>query len=289
MPMTLIQGNFRVVKAAPDGDSIRFYPNNPKLWEKLPTRVSTNKSGGAQLRLDSIDTLETHFQPKGGSISGVQHQPLELARGAADELLKFLGFKNVTRSEREIVTSSEPEELPGYILTRFSDKYGRSVAFAFPGSSQEADGSDVQVGKSLLKKSANYHMLAKGLAYPTFYSKLYPDLRKELIAITEKARKDNKGLWAQDKTNKGFVLESLETITTEAVILPKLFRRLLSYLAINDGSFSLEGFPGYLKSLDEKVIILPEGHVTGFDFIVAVDGQKIKLTSQPEDIVFIEK
>jgi len=288
MTMTLIEGKYKVIKAAPDGDSIRFYPNNPKLWEKLPTRVSTNRAGGVQLRLDSVDALETHYNPKGDSIS-TQHQPLEFAHGAAHELLKFLGFKKITRGNNEVVTASQPEEVPGFILTRFADVYGRSVAFAFKGNADIEDGSDVYFEKSLLKKSANYQMLAKGLAYPTFYSKLYPDIRQELANVTKKARQENKGLWALDKTNDGFVLEELATITDNVVILPKLYRRLLSYLAINDGSVALDGFLAYLKSTNDRLIILPEGHVTGFDFVVKVNGQNIQLTTQPEDLVFLEK
>lgn len=287
MALTLIQGNFRVIKAAPDGDSIRFYPNNPKLWEKLPTRVRPNRTGGVQLRLDSIDTLETHFQARGGI--GMQHQPLELARSAASELLKFLGFKKITRNDNEVVTAAEPEEVPGFILTRFADIYGRAIAFAFKGNSDQEDGSSIYLDKSLLKKSANYHLLAKGFAYPTFYSKLYPDIRQELASATAKVRKENKGLWAEDKTKNGFVLEELETITESVVILPKLFRRLLGYLAINDGSVALDGFSNYLESLNDRLVILPEGHITGFDFVVKVEGQNIKLTTQPEDLIFLEK
>jgi endonuclease YncB( thermonuclease family) len=288
MPMTLIEGNFRILKAAPDGDSIRFYPHNPENWKKLPTKVSTNRAGGVQLRLDSIDALETHFHPKGGSI-GTQHQPLKFAHSAGEELLKFLGFKKVVRNDNEVVISSEPEQVPGFILTRFADQYGRSVAFAFKGDSSQEDGSDIHFDKSLLKKSANYHLISKGLVYPTFYSKLYPDIRKDLTAATEKARKEKKGLWELDKTNTGFVFENLETITEHVVILPKLFRRLLGYLAINDGSFSLEGFPEYLDSLDDKLVIIPDGHVTEFDYVVKVEGQSIKLTVEPEDLVFVEK
>ncbi len=288
MTMTLIQGHFRVIKAAPDGDSIRFYPNNPKLWENLSTKVRPNRAGGVQLRLDSIDTLETHFHARGGSL-GTQHQPLEFANGAASELLKFLGFKKITRNSNEVVTAAEPEEVPGFILTRFADVYGRAIAFAFKGNLDQEDGSNVYFDKPLLKKSANYHLLAKGLTYPTFYSKLYPDIRKELTIITEKVRQEKKGLWALDKTNQGFVLEDLETITENTVILPKLFRRLLGYLALNDGSVDLDGFPDYLKSLSDRLIILPEGHITGFDFVVQVEGQTIKLTSEPENLVFLEK
>jgi endonuclease YncB( thermonuclease family) len=289
MPMTVIQGKFRVIQTAPDGDSIRFYANNPQLWKKISKSIRTNATGGVQLRLDSIDTLETHFSPKGGSIGGMQHQPLEYAHEAAEELLKFLGFSQVTRNSSEKITSATPDEVSGFILTRFADMYGRGVAFAFKGETKEEDGSDVLLDKSLLPKSANYHLLNTGLAYPTFYSKLYPDVRSQLAQAAQAARSENKGLWKEDKTNAGFVLESLKTITDEAVILPKLFRRLLGYLAINDGSVALDGFKSYLESLNDKLIILPDGHVTGFDYVVNVEGQNLKLTQQPENLVFIEK
>lgn len=288
MPMTLIQGSFRILKAAPDGDSIRFYPNDPEAWQKLSKSIRANHQGGGQLRLDAIDALETHYHPRIGHI-GNKHQPRKYGEAAADELLKFLGFKEFTRGNNEVITSAQPEEVPGYILTRFADKYGRSVAFVFKGDSKEADGSDVYLDESLLKQSANYYLLAEGLVYPTFYSKLYPDTRKELSAVTKKARDQNKGLWSSDKTNEGFDLENLKTITDSVVILPKLFRRLLDYLAINDGSASLKGFPDYLQSHDDKLIIVPDTHVTGFDYVVKVDGQNVKLTSLPEDLVFMEK
>lgn len=288
MALILIKGNFKVVKSAPDGDSIRFYPENSQLWQKLQTPVRTNHAAGAQLRLDAIDALETHYQPKGGVI-GIQHQPAEFADAAASELLKFLGFKKITRNSNQVITAAEPEEVPGFILTRFADMYGRPVAFVFKGDFEQEDGSDVYLDKSLLKKSANYELLAKGLAYPTFYSKLYPDIRKQLIKAVEKARSDQKGLWKSDKTNEGFDLENLETITDGVVILPKLFRRLLDYLAISDGNVALDGFSKFLESRNDQVIILPDGHVTGFDFVVKVKEQNIKLTVQPEDLVFIEK
>lgn len=286
--MTLIQGNFKIVNAAPDGDSIRFYPNNPELWKKLTTRVHTNHTGGAQLRLDGIDALETHYQPQGGGLS-VQHQPEEFAQAAAAELLKFMGFSDVTRGSREVVTSATPEQVPGFILTRFADKYGRSVAFAFKDNAPRPDGSNVRLDKSLLHQSANYHLLTEGLVYPTFYSKLYIDLRQDMAKAVVKARKGQKGLWQLDKTTDGFVLQDLKTLTDNVVILPKLFRRLVDYLNLNDGSVSLAGFKAFLESKDDRLVILPDAQVTGFDFVVEVEGQNIKLTTAPENLVFMEK
>src|SRR4051794_4585745 len=58
MPMTLVKGHYRIVGASPDGDSIRFYPQDPGVWEAAGIVVRTNSTGGVQLRLDAIDALE---------------------------------------------------------------------------------------------------------------------------------------------------------------------------------------------------------------------------------------
>ncbi len=79
MAMFLIAGGFRITGAQPDGDSIRFTPNDPAKWDLIvgQNRVRRNASGAAQLRLDAIDALETHYgTPR-------THQPLGLAHAAA--------------------------------------------------------------------------------------------------------------------------------------------------------------------------------------------------------------
>ena len=114
MAMFLIAGRFRVMGAQPDGDSIRFTPNDPAQWDLItgPNKVKRNASGAAQLRMDAIDTLETHYG------SPRTHQPRELAHAAAAELLDWLGFTNVVRGQDETVTSSTPDTVEGFILTR---------------------------------------------------------------------------------------------------------------------------------------------------------------------------
>jgi hypothetical protein len=109
MAMFLIAGSFRVTGAQPDGDSIRFTPDDPAKWDQItgPNRVKRNASGAAQLRLDAIDASETHYgNPR-------THQPLGLAHAAADELLNWLGFTNVVRAQDETVTSSTPTRSRG--------------------------------------------------------------------------------------------------------------------------------------------------------------------------------
>lgn len=63
MPLRMITGQFRVLGTQPDGDSVRFYPDDPDAWSKTGVRARVNPSGGVQLRLDAIDALETHYTP----------------------------------------------------------------------------------------------------------------------------------------------------------------------------------------------------------------------------------
>jgi hypothetical protein len=130
MPMLCLGGTYRIVDTEPDGDSIRFYPEDPALWERVPGvhKVRTNATGGAQLRLDAIDALETHYSPPG---SGPLHQPLDLAHQARDELVRWLGFRGVQR-DGEKVTAATPNALAGYVLTQAPTS--TAAAWPWPGA-----------------------------------------------------------------------------------------------------------------------------------------------------------
>jgi endonuclease YncB( thermonuclease family) len=286
MPMLCLAGTFRILSTEPDGDSIRFYADDPAAWARVPgpNAVRTNAGGGAQLRLDGIDALETHYSPRGG---GPLHQPVDLAHQARDELLRWLGFRDVQRTG-ETVDTATPAQLPGYLLTRGADVYGRCVALVGRGDPPAASGTQAMVKVADLRKTANHRLIAAGLAYPTFYLKLFPDLRAELAKQARLAREASKGVWPGDRDRKGVDVKSLATLTDEAIVLPKLFRRLVDYLQLNDDDPSLAGFPAYLAQRNDPVFILSTGHYTGFDFVVDVRGQIVKLTTDPADLVFQE-
>jgi hypothetical protein len=127
----VLAGEFRIIGAQPDGDSIRFYPYDPSQWDDVggPYPVQRNASGGAQLRFDAVDALETHYAIP----TGMVHQPLDLAHAARDAFLRWLGFTSVTH-EGETVTAAEPAAVRGYVLTRSADKYGRCISFAGRGN-----------------------------------------------------------------------------------------------------------------------------------------------------------
>jgi hypothetical protein len=287
MPMLCLAGTFPITGTEPDGDSVRFRPADPADWSKVPGahKVHTNATGAAQLRADAIDALETHYTPTGGH---TLHQPLGLAHAAAAELLKWLGFKDVTR-EGEKVTGVASDERPGYILTRGADAYGRCVALIGRGDPPVASGDSVTVGVTLLRRTANHHLIADGLAFPTFYTNLYVDLRNELAARAAGARETHTGVFAGDRTQKGVNVKSLATLTDDAVILPKLFRRLTDYLHLNGDDPSLAGFAAFLAQQSDELWIIPTGQKTSLDTVVGVTGQVVKLKRLPEELVFEEK
>jgi endonuclease YncB( thermonuclease family) len=286
MSLRLIKGQYRILHSQPDGDSVHFFPDDPEAFAKLRMEAHPSPAGSVQLRLDAIDALETHYTPHahGGF---TQHQPLALAHAPADRLLALLGFSDVKR-DRETVTSATPDQTPGHILTRFADKYGRPVAFAYAGETGRPDLGQVHVTAPMLRESVNYRLLAEGLVYPTFYSKLYPDLRVELTAAAQAARKAGYGVWAGDTTTSGATITSLDDLDDHVVILPKVFRRLVDYLALGAGNVSLDRFTNFLATRNDRLFVISEAHATGLDTITAVAGQKLRLTHPPEDLIFIE-
>jgi endonuclease YncB( thermonuclease family) len=288
MPMFAIAGTYRIVGASPDGDSIRFYPDRPDAFTAAGLRVRTNASGGAQLRLEAIDALETHYTPRTSSVR--RHQPLALADEASASLLDLLGFTDVERDGRGTVVAATPVECRGHILTRFADVYGRAVAFAFPGDRPGDPVDTVFLDVAELRGSVNHALLASGLVYPTFYSKLFADLRDDLAGTAVTARGEKAGVWASDATLGGALVDSWDHLENQVVILPKLFRRLAEYLTLDEtGDDDLSGFPAFLELSDDRVIVVPDGRVTGLDDLIVVRDGTVTLTVPPERLVFLEK
>ncbi|RZS86803.1 hypothetical protein EV189_2219 [Motilibacter rhizosphaerae] len=288
MTFTRIDGTLSVVGAAPDGDSVRFTPNRADAWRAAGLAVRANPHGGVQLRLDAIDALETHYAPPQRTSAAMLHQPLPLAHAAAEELLRLVGFTAVSRGADEVVTAVTPATVAASILTSGVDTYGRCVAFLLPAGAPllGGDGTRVRVAPADLSPSANAQLLATGLAYPTFYSGLYADLRTSLAGLASAARDARSGVWAEDRTTAGVEVTSLQVLTDSAVILPKLFRRLAEYLAL--GSTSMAGFRAFLDARGDRVLVLPRGEVAPVSSVVAVDGEVVRLTTQPDDLVFFE-
>jgi endonuclease YncB( thermonuclease family) len=278
MPFRVIRGTFHVLGYSPDGDSVRFAAEGENRWNLLagpPVRLNGKRH--AQLRLEAIDTLETHFMNA--------HQPTDLAIKALDFLLHKLGITGVQWDALRTRITAANDGTPGYIVTRTTEKNGRPVAFAFVGAPPEADGASLFLTANRVKQSVNAASLAEGLAYPTYYTGLFADLRSALTGLVLAARTANLNIWAEDKTTAGFNVTGLQAITDDHVILPKLFRRLAEYL---DNGGSLSGFKEFLAAGEEAITILSSMHFTHFDTIVNVTGTTVQMTELPENVVFSE-
>jgi hypothetical protein len=118
---------------------------------------------------------------------------------------------------------------------------------------------------------------------PTYYKGLFPDLRDTLTEAAGLAREAPRGVWTEDRTTEGFEVEGLESITEEHVVLPKLFRRLAEYL---EGGGPVAGFEEFLEAKDEEVIVISTVHPTHFDTVVEVEGDKVRMTEPPENLIF---
>ncbi|WP_207480079.1 hypothetical protein [Arenibaculum pallidiluteum] len=283
MPFKIIAGTFRVVNYSPDGDSVRFGPNVPSFLGDLSgPPASVNQRGDVQLRIEAIDTLETHYSAAGG---GTLNQPLDLATKARQRLLDFVGITDVVWDRRGMNVVSARDGTEGYILSRAVEKFGRPVAFVFAGPPPETDGSEVFLDEDRLQASYNHVVLAEGLAYPTFYTGLFADLRRALATATRQARTAGLGIHARDATTTGFNATSLSVVTDDAVILPKLFRRIVEHMV---GVGTAIGFKGSLAASREPVLDLATANFTHFDTFVeqAPGTTAIRLTRDPEELVF---
>jgi len=279
MSFTLIKGTFHVLGYSPDGDSIRFKAKDSTLWKKLSgPAAELNARGHAQLRIEAVDALETHYQ---GFC-----QPERPARAATSCLLSHLGINEVVWNDTHSTVVKAQDGTEGFILARSTESNRRPVAFVFAGETEEKDGAEITLNESILKESYNYKLLASGLAYPMYYNGLFSDLRLPLTEAVTSARAEGKGLWPNDKTTRGFSVSSLKAITEEVAILPKLFRRIVDY--IGEGG-KIDGFKEHLQKGCEPLVRIQQVHFTRLDAIVDVRGEKVRLAEAPENLIFMDK
>jgi endonuclease YncB( thermonuclease family) len=276
MPFHLFKGTFHVKDYSPDGDTIRFDPDDESLLSRLdgpPAKFNARRH--IPLRLEGIDTLETHF-------AGLK-QPPPLADDATDFLLNTVGITNVVWSNERRSVRSADDGVRGHIMARGTDKYKRVIAFAFPDEADDADGAEIFLDADRLTASANFKLAESGMAYPTYYWGLFADLRDALTEAADAARAARRGVYAVDKTNEGFEVSALSTVTDEVVMMPKLFRRLATYIEDTGG---VAGFKQALEASAEPVLDLRENNFTHFDTFVEQQGSALKLTRRPEEFVF---
>jgi hypothetical protein len=294
MSYTLLRGSF-VIRypdlprqgPEPDGDTVKFRPDTPALVEALPRRSGTPpdiNARGISVRLEAIDALETHF--------GETHQELAGANAARDELLRQLGFTNVVFFDDlpNKVLSADQDAVRGHVLSNGIDGNGRLIAFVYPGEHPGPDGMTVFVDEALVDQSLNAQLLAAGQAYPAFYATLPADLRTHLTKVSEAARAAQPpiGIWPRSTAdpNGPATIANLDA-AEQQVIWPKLFRRIVPYLAAGFPNF--DGFDGWLRAdpvnRDDELFLIDKLERGNMHDVVKGVGAQIQLTVWPEDFI----
>jgi endonuclease YncB( thermonuclease family) len=292
MPFYVIEGTFHLVGRTksgnpsgfePDGDSMQFKPHNPKLLDQLehvgdPVRLTS--IGSTQLRFEGIDALELHFE---GS-----NQPRPLADQARDFLTGKLAMNPVPYKAPDLIRVQPPvphDATPGFILSRALEAHGRPVAFAFAGPPPQADGAQLVLRAALLRKSLNFASLKAGDAFPLFYDTLFGDLRAVFSQAADAARQARRGLWAEDRSQSGLNVSDQAALERDAVVFPKLFRRLTEFLRAQAGA--IDRFLPWLADKREQVLDLRTSSFTHFDNVLTVKGDKVRLARRPGELVFV--
>jgi endonuclease YncB( thermonuclease family) len=271
-----LRGSLVVVGKSPDGDSIRFRPARPALVRGLVngSRARPSSDGTFQLRLDGIDTPETHYD-------GLA-QPLGVP--AREELLAWCGFTDVRWGAEQVIAST-PAAIPAAVLSGLVDVNGRPVVFLLR-DELPPDGEQAEVD---LGRTANAALLRSGAAYGTFYRSTAPELRDGMRALAREARTAGLGVWPLDASG-GFSLASQASVGPDgSLILPKLFRRCTDYLRSRN---SRETLPEWMQRMgdqqDDEVSVAGAAPVR-FSTLITQNGDQIKLDADPLDLVFTEK
>jgi len=286
----VIHGQFVIVGKQPDGDSVRFIANNPHLYQALHRAYRIKPShvdGSVQLRFEGVDAPELHY--------GSAAQPL--GAEARDQLLAWMGFANIQFAPNSTtVRAADPASVPGAILSQAAEANGRPVSYALLAADAHAlkDGHWAYVGPELLEKTLNARLLSSGMAYYTVYSSTPFEHRQHLRALAAAARKENRGVWAQDRTDE-FTLSSQDEIGPNGqLILPKLFRRATDFL-----KDVARGFDG---NLADWIVAVSHGSRDENDHVLICGSTEVLLSdllnqrnsrtvfqADTLDIVFVEK
>lgn len=274
----VIAGTFHVKGFEPDGDSIRFQAANPANWEFFAWPTELDKvSKRKQLRVEAIDAMETHYAG--------YHQPRPFALAALESLLEMLEITSVTYSLgfTKIVDASDGK--PGFIAAGTTDRFGRPVSYLFPKKAKLTDGAVMDSSQLPVEESINFQMAREGLVYPTFYTTTDRVFAEKIRAVVSRARQTKRGIWSIDRTSD-FSLWDVRTLQEDILLMPKLFRRLVSFIDCYADYVQLED---YMKKQRDNLQLWDGTKKRSLADLMKFTGRRIQMKTPVEDILFSPK
>lgn len=274
----VIAGTFHVKGFSPDGDSIRFQARDHSHWDFFHWEAGSNKAAKRkQLRVESIDAMETHYEG--------YHQPRTFALAALESLLEMVGIKDVmySLSLTQIVDADDGKS--GFIAAASTDRFGRPVSYLFPKSAKLTDGATMDSAALPIEDSINFQLAREGLVYPTFYKTTDRVFAEKIRAVVARARKTKRGIWSIDRTSD-FTLYDIRTLQEDILILPKLFRRLVAFF---DGYSDFNQLGEYLAKQKDRLELWDGTKKKSLAELMKITGRRVQLKTPVEDILFNPK
>jgi endonuclease YncB( thermonuclease family) len=282
----VVAGDGVVVGKQPDGDSVRFLPADATLLGQLENghRVHPSADGTVQLRFDGVDAPELHYQghaqPRGDS--------------ARDDLLEHLGFTDLTYAGGgETVSGAEPATVPLVILSRLVEVNGRPVSVVFSGDAAarlaSCIGTRVELTPGLLAESVNAWEAASGVVYPLLYTSTDPALRQVFIDLARTARDQQLGVWASDSSDQFSVADAAALGPHGALVLPKLFRRVVDYLRQRTAGQTVPDWLAAHPDTEDDQVIVAGAPAQPLHTLLTHTADTVTVTADVLDLVFVER
>jgi endonuclease YncB( thermonuclease family) len=218
VPFLILKGNFVIrQRHQPDGDTIHFAASSPFSPGPVISRVPVSSTG--------IETVAVRFQ----SIDAPEKkQPMGAA--SRDAALRHIKIKpsDIGLSDDDFTANGPIVKISGWLATHGIDGNKRQLGYVFPNNPGFTHGAIVSAEKLLaaIKKSTNYHLVAKGWAYPAFYDNTDEMHATIFQQAASRARSDGNGIWKDDRTTTGFVPTKTALGVGGALVYPKFFRRV---------------------------------------------------------------
>ncbi|MBE0671920.1 MAG: hypothetical protein IH588_15145 [Anaerolineales bacterium] len=274
----IIAGTFHVKGFQPDGDSIRFQANKAENWDFFEWGTPALKAAKKkQLRVESIDALETHYEG--------YHQSRAFAIAALESLLDMLNIKSViySLSVTQIVDADDGKA--GFIASASTDRFGRPVSYLFPKNAKLIDGAVMDSTALPVEDSLNFQLAREGLVYPTFYTSTDRIFAEKIRAVVTRARKTKRGIWSIDRT-PDFTLLDMRTLQEDVLVLPKLFRRLVGFF---DNYSDFGKLEEYMAKQRDNLVLWDGTKKKSLADLMKITGRRLQLKTPVEDILFSPK
>ena len=204
----------------------------------------------------------------------------------------------------KVYKKKNEDPLEGYVVVNDMDRKGRPISWVFAGKTSIRSGSRITTGRlaQLLKQSGNYQLLSRGLVYPYFFFTLEAKLRDILMSAVKNAQRQEMNIWSEDRTAKGITTRRFSEVTDEELIFPYLFRRMVKhqYRRMMEGYWEalMEGeaykpqtealfLSSFFDDTNPYVFLIEEREFKRLDEVVRVTNTKIRMNTDPGNIVFL--